>query len=121
MAVSRQREYLADSTAAHLLGSGTPLANALEAIGASRTTGLQDNFAVVPMYIVNPVFGRWLANLFSTHPPLQKRIRRLRVSSYRLSRGPLSFALMSNAAATGRLCQEVTTGRPSQNAAAGNG
>lgn len=71
MGVSRQREYLADSTAAQLLGSGTPLANALEAIGASRTTGLQDNFAAVPMYIVNPVFGPWLASLISTHPPFR--------------------------------------------------
>jgi len=78
LGVSRQREHLADATAAQLLGTGKPLADALQAIHASRTAGLQINPAMAPMYIINPLPGQRPANLFSTHPPVDERIRRLR-------------------------------------------
>ena len=78
LGVSRQREHLADATAAQLLGTGKPLADALQTIHASRTPGLQINPAMAPMYIINPLAGQRLANLFSTHPPVDERIRRLR-------------------------------------------
>lgn len=78
MGVSRQREYLADATAAHILGTSVPLADALQTIHASRQPALNINPVTAPMYIINPVAGQRLANLFSTHPPVQDRIRRLR-------------------------------------------
>jgi heat shock protein HtpX len=102
MGVSRQREYLADATAARLLGTGTPLADALQTIHASRTPGLEINPAMAPMYIVNPVAGQRLANLFSTHPPVQERIRRLRAYSD-LPRAARTSAIPSMGDAGGRL------------------
>jgi heat shock protein HtpX len=77
LGVSRQREYLADATAAQLLGSGVPLATALEEIARDRTT-LQVNPVSAPMYIINPLSGTTASSLFSTHPPVRERIRRLR-------------------------------------------
>jgi heat shock protein HtpX len=77
LGISRQREYLADATAARLLGSGEPLADALSVIDRSRDA-LAVNPATAPMYIVNPLAAGSMAQLFSTHPPLQERIRRLR-------------------------------------------
>jgi heat shock protein HtpX len=77
LAVSRQREYLADASAAELLGSGAPLADALEEIARDRMP-LQVNPVSAPMYIVNPLAAGAVSNLFSTHPPVQERIRRLR-------------------------------------------
>jgi heat shock protein HtpX len=77
LGISRQREYLADATAAQLLGSGEPLADALSVIDRSRDA-LAVNPATAPMYIVNPLAPGSMAQLFSTHPPLRERIRRLR-------------------------------------------
>jgi heat shock protein HtpX len=102
MGVSRQREYLADATAARLLGTGTPLADALQTIHASRTPALEINPAMATMYIVNPVAGQRLANLFSTHPPVQERIRRLRAYSD-LPRAARTSAIPSMGDAGGRL------------------
>jgi len=78
LGVSRQREYLADATAARLLGDPAPLADALEEIERSSAPALAVNPVTAPMYIVNPLAGRQLTALFSTHPPLRERIRRLR-------------------------------------------
>jgi heat shock protein HtpX len=78
LGVSRQREYLADATAAELLGSGQPLADALESIDARPARALAVSPAMAPMYIVNPLGGERVARLFSTHPPLRERVRRLR-------------------------------------------
>ena len=78
LGVSRQREYLADATAARLLGSGEPLADALGAIEETHAPALRINPATAPMYIVNPLTGRDFSALFSTHPPVRERIRRLR-------------------------------------------
>jgi heat shock protein HtpX len=77
LGVSRQREYLADASAAELLGSGGPLADALGEIARDRTP-LQVSPVTAPMYIANPLAGGSVSNLFSTHPPVQERIRRLR-------------------------------------------
>lgn len=82
LAISRQREYQADLTGAELLGDPEPLASALENLqrGAERIP-MQVNPAAAPMYIVNPLaalHGRGMSKLFSTHPPMEERIRRLR-------------------------------------------
>jgi len=79
LAVSRQREFLADATGARLLGTGKPLADALETLEkvVQVAPPLQVNPAVASLYIVHPFRGEGLGNLFSTHPPLAERIRRL--------------------------------------------
>ena len=80
MAVSRQREFLADATGARLLGTGKPLADALESLEKGvQAAPLQVNPATASLYIVHPFrAGQGLSNMFSTHPPLAERIRRLR-------------------------------------------
>ena len=79
LAVSRQREYLADATGARIIGSGEPLAEALETLEKGvQAVPLQVNPAVASLYIVHPFRGQGVQNLFSTHPPLAERIRRLR-------------------------------------------
>ncbi len=79
LAVSRQREYLADATGARILGEGKPLADALETLERGvQAVPLQVNPATASLYIVHPFAGQGIANLFSTHPPLAERIRRLR-------------------------------------------
>lgn len=78
LGVSRQREYLADATAAQLLGEGRPLADALEKIERSHAPALAVNPVTAPMYIANPLSRAHAAALFSTHPPIAQRVRRLR-------------------------------------------
>jgi heat shock protein HtpX len=86
LAVSRQREYLADATAARVLGTGEPLAEALETLERGRqAVPMQVNPATSSLYLVNPLKAVGVANLFSTHPPLEERIARLR--EYDRSRG----------------------------------
>ncbi len=79
MAVSRSREYLADATGAQIAGTPRGLASALGRLEeASRRGELPcATEATAHMYIVNPLAGGGLASLFSTHPPIQERIRRL--------------------------------------------
>jgi len=79
MAISRSREYLADSTGAAFVGSPDGLAMALEKLGSySRRIPMDANPSTAHMFIVNPLSGKSMMNLFSTHPPLEERIRRLR-------------------------------------------
>jgi heat shock protein HtpX len=79
MAVSRSREYLADATGAGIAGSPEGLARALEKLGAySRRIPMDANPSTAHMFIVNPLSGKRLQSLFSTHPPLEERISRLR-------------------------------------------
>jgi heat shock protein HtpX len=79
LGVSRQREYLADATAAKLLGRAAPLADALETLErGSLALPMNVNPATASMYAVNPLPRRGLATLFATHPPIAERIRRLR-------------------------------------------
>lgn len=79
MAISRSREYLADATGAKFVGRPEPLASALAKLGyASGRLPMHANPASAHMFIVNPLSGRDLMSLFSTHPPLEERIARLR-------------------------------------------
>jgi heat shock protein HtpX len=79
LAVSRQREYLADATGAQLLGRAAPLANALETLErGAQALPMNVNPATASLYMVNPLPRRGVASLFMTHPPLAERIRRLR-------------------------------------------
>lgn len=79
MAISRSREYLADSTGAGFAGSPEGLARALEKLGQySKRIPLKANPSTAHMFIVNPLSGRSIMSLFSTHPPLEERIARLR-------------------------------------------
>jgi heat shock protein HtpX len=77
-AVSRQREYLADSSGALLTRYPEGLARALEKISKNSRPMAHANSATAPLYISNPLKGRSLSRLFDTHPPIEERIRRLR-------------------------------------------
>ena len=79
MAISRSREYLADSTGAGFAGTPEGLARALDKLGRySKKLPMNANPSTAHMFIVNPLSGRSLMSLFSTHPPLEERIARLR-------------------------------------------
>jgi heat shock protein HtpX len=79
LAVSRQREYLADATGAELLGRASPLADALEALERrAQVLPLNVNPATASLYIVNPLRRQGIVTLFSTHPPIAERVRALR-------------------------------------------
>lgn len=79
LAISRSREYLADETGARLAHNSESLARALEKLAmASERMPMDANPSTAHMFIVNPLSGRSMANLFSTHPPIEERIRRLR-------------------------------------------
>ena len=83
MAISRSREYLADATGASFAGHPEGLARALEKLGQySKRLPMHANPSTAHMFIVNPLSGRSLMSLFSTHPPLEKRIERLRQPTY---------------------------------------
>lgn len=79
MAVSRSREYLADATGARIVGSPDGLIDALKklAVGA-RALPMEASAATAHLFIVNPLKAASLASLFSTHPPTEERIKRLR-------------------------------------------
>ncbi|MCB0872993.1 MAG: zinc metalloprotease HtpX [Actinobacteria bacterium] len=84
MAISRQREYIADATGARFLGDPMPLADALVRLHqGAHAIPMNVNQAAAPLYIVNPLsgFGRKMSGLFSTHPPMEERVRRLRAMS----------------------------------------
>ena len=86
MAISRSREYLADETGARICGQPLALAGALHKLGvASGQIPMQNgNPSTEQMFIVSPLFGFGggsMANLFSTHPPLEERIARLQEMS----------------------------------------
>lgn len=79
LGLSRQREYLADATGAELLGRASPLADALEALERrAQKEPLAVNPATASLYIVNPLRRQGIETLFSTHPPIAERVRRLR-------------------------------------------
>ncbi|GIW61665.1 MAG: protease [Patescibacteria group bacterium] len=80
LAISRQREFGADEAGAKTIGDGKPLANALLAIHAStKKSPMHINPAYSSLYIDNPIggVGGTLLNLFSTHPPVDERVKRL--------------------------------------------
>ncbi len=79
MAVSRSREYQADASGARFCGRPESLARALEKIaGASRRIPLEATPATAHMFILSPLSGKGMVSLFSTHPPVEKRVERLR-------------------------------------------
>jgi heat shock protein HtpX len=79
MAISRSREYLADATGAKFAGHPEGLAQALEKLGAySKRMPMDAHPSTAHMFIVNPLSGKSMMSLFSTHPPLEERIARLR-------------------------------------------
>jgi len=79
MAISRSREYLADEGGARISGKPYGLAGALEKLSnASKTIPMQANPSTAHMFIVNPLTAKSFANLFSTHPPIEKRVEKLR-------------------------------------------
>ena len=86
MALSRSREYEADRTGARLIGDGEPLARALAKLEqGARVVPMAVDPAQASKYIVNPLSGRRVqfANLFTTHPPMEDRIARLRAGEWR--------------------------------------
>jgi len=79
LAVSRAREYQADASGARLAGKTWGLAKALEKLQmAQQALPMAANPATAHLFIVNPLSGQALMTLFSTHPPLEERIARLR-------------------------------------------
>jgi heat shock protein HtpX len=78
LAVSRSREYQADATGAHFTGNPYALASALSKLDAySRRIPMQGSPSTAHLFIVQPLLGMNFGNLFSTHPPIAKRIERL--------------------------------------------
>jgi Heat shock protein. Metallo peptidase. MEROPS family M48B len=78
LAVSRRREYLADSTGALITRYPEGLARALEKIRDHGSATRRQNTATAHLFFANPLKGQSLAKLFSTHPPIEDRIKRLR-------------------------------------------
>jgi heat shock protein HtpX len=80
LAVSRSREYAADATGARMVGDPEPLAQALLSLESANAQQpmAQAGPATAHLFIVNPLHGRSFAGLFSTHPPVEERVKRLR-------------------------------------------
>jgi heat shock protein HtpX len=79
MAISRSREYLADDAGARFSHNPDSLARALEKLAYGvQAAPMQANPSTEPLFIVNPLTGGGLMSLFSTHPPIEERIARLR-------------------------------------------
>jgi heat shock protein HtpX len=78
LAVSRSREYQADATGAHYTGNPYALASALQKLDAySRPVPMQASPSTAHLFIIQPLLGMNFGSLFSTHPPIAKRIERL--------------------------------------------
>jgi heat shock protein HtpX len=79
MSISRQREFAADAGGAQICGNPESLASALLRLEqGAEAMPMQVNQAAEPLYIVKPFKGGGIAGLFSTHPPIEERVRRLR-------------------------------------------
>lgn len=78
LAITRRREYLADATGALATRYPEGLANALEKIAAYGKPLQRQNSSTAHLFFANPLKGSVISNLFSTHPPVEERIRRLR-------------------------------------------
>ena len=77
-ACSRQREYLADASAAQFTRLPSGLASALQKISTQQESKkIPVNRVVSPMYIINPLAAAGSSSVFGTHPPTQERIKRL--------------------------------------------
>jgi heat shock protein HtpX len=83
MAISRSREYQADASGAKTIGNPLGLASALAKLSrANEIAPMEARPETAHLFIVNPLSGRSLANLFSTHPPIEERIARLRAMAH---------------------------------------
>jgi heat shock protein HtpX len=83
MAISRSREFLADSTGAKTVGNPLGLASALAKLArANEMVPMEARPETAHMFIVNPLSGGSLLSLFSTHPPIEERIARLRAMAH---------------------------------------
>jgi heat shock protein HtpX len=79
LSISRQREYAADAGGAEICGNPESLASALLRLEqGAQAMPMQVNQAAEPLYIVRPFKGKGIAGLFSTHPPIEERVKRLR-------------------------------------------
>jgi heat shock protein HtpX len=79
LSISRQREYGADAGGAEISGNPESLASALLRLEeGAKAMPMKVNQAAEPLYIVKPFAGKGLAKLFSTHPPIEERVKRLR-------------------------------------------
>jgi heat shock protein HtpX len=79
LSISRQREYAADAGGAEISGNPESLASALLRLEqGAEAMPMQTNAAAEPLYIVKPFKAGGIAGLFSTHPPIEERVRRLR-------------------------------------------
>lgn len=79
MAISRSREYAADKGGAQIAGNPLALANALEKLQQAAVVRPMDaGQTTAHLFIVNPLSGRSFASIFSTHPPIEERVKRLR-------------------------------------------
>ncbi|HEY5052891.1 MAG TPA: zinc metalloprotease HtpX [Solirubrobacterales bacterium] len=79
LAISRQREYAADAGGAEICGNPESLASALLRLEeGAKAKPMKVNQAAEPLYIVAPFKGKGIAGLFSTHPPIEERVKRLR-------------------------------------------
>jgi heat shock protein HtpX len=85
LAISRSREYLADDGGANLSGNPLYLSNALKKLtmGIARAPMNDANPSTAPLFIVNPFTAKGVLSLFSTHPPIEERIKRLEDMAYR--------------------------------------
>lgn len=77
-AISRQREYLADATGAMTTRDPEGLASALEKLGSAGTTMRRQNTSTAHLFFANPLRSSVFSNIFSTHPPVEQRVERLR-------------------------------------------
>jgi len=83
MAISRSREFMADATGARISGSPMALAAALEKLNrASQIVPMEARAESAHLFIMNPLSGNAVWKLFSTHPPIEERIARLRAMAY---------------------------------------
>jgi heat shock protein HtpX len=83
MAISRSREFLADEGGAQMAGNPLPLANALRKLHQkSALIPINASPATAHLFIVNPLHGGGLTRLFSTHPPVEERVSRLKAMVY---------------------------------------
>lgn len=79
MAISRSREYLADETGAKISGNPQALASALNKMQSQvKNNPMKVNKATSHMFILNPLSSEGISKLFSTHPPVEERIKKLR-------------------------------------------
>lgn len=85
LAISRSREYLADEGGATLSGNPLFLGNALKKLHAGIATNPMNdaNPSTAPLFIMNPFTAKGVLSLFSTHPPVEERIKRLEDMAYR--------------------------------------